>query len=105
MKIGAAIKQVRSKAGLKQKDLAERCGVTAAYLSQIERDVRTPSIELLEKIGSILGIPIPVVLFLGITEDDVASGKVSEFRILKPLVEKLMLDVFEADENSRPENT
>jgi len=40
------------------RDLAERVGLTASFLSQIERDLASPSIESLRKISDALEVPI-----------------------------------------------
>jgi transcriptional regulator with XRE-family HTH domain len=41
---GRAILARRERLGIQQKDLAERVGVSASYLSRIESDVETPGL-------------------------------------------------------------
>lgn len=41
---GTAIIAIRERLGIKQKDLAQRIGVSASYLSRIETGVETPGL-------------------------------------------------------------
>jgi transcriptional regulator with XRE-family HTH domain len=63
MDIGVKIKQQRKKMGLSLRDLAERVDLTASFLSQIERDIASPSIESLRKISQALNVPVFYFLF------------------------------------------
>lgn len=56
--IGPKIRQVRQNHDLTLAVLAERTGLTASYLSQIERDLIDPSIASLRKIALALDVPI-----------------------------------------------
>jgi transcriptional regulator with XRE-family HTH domain len=56
MEIGEKIKQLRTRRGLTQEELADRCELTKGYISQLERDLTSPSIatliDLLETLGT-----------------------------------------------------
>ncbi len=56
LKIGRAIRTLRVHKGSTQIDLAARAGITAAFLSLVERDRRNPSIKVLERIAAALNI-------------------------------------------------
>jgi|SRR5690606_9636651 len=57
--IGDKVKKFRIEKGLSLTELAERAGVAKSYLSSIERNIQSnPSIQFLEKIASVLNIPI-----------------------------------------------
>ncbi|MGD2206139.1 MAG: XRE family transcriptional regulator [Anaerolineae bacterium] len=58
MELGHRIRARRQELGLSLRDLAERVGLTASFLSQIERDLTSPSIESLRKISDALEVPI-----------------------------------------------
>ncbi|KAA3654778.1 MAG: XRE family transcriptional regulator [Chloroflexi bacterium] len=58
MKIGAKIKEQRNKMGLSLRDLAGKVDLTASFLSQIERDQASPSIDSLRKISQALNVPV-----------------------------------------------
>ncbi|RKX53808.1 MAG: cupin [Thermotoga sp.] len=50
MKIGEKLKRLRLSKGLTQEELAERTDLTKGFISQIERDKTSPSIETLQQI-------------------------------------------------------
>ncbi len=55
---GERIKKIRAEKGMTLKDLAEITGFTPSYISQIEREIRQPSLETLRKIASSLNVPL-----------------------------------------------
>ncbi len=94
MEIGQAIKTIRKSKGFKQKDLSERCEITQTYLSLIEHGKRNPNINLIEKISAILGVPVPVIYFQSLTENDVENSKKDVFRIVSPTINELINNIF-----------
>ena len=44
MEIGAKIKRLRLQRGLTQEELADRCELSKGFISQVERDLTSPSI-------------------------------------------------------------
>jgi transcriptional regulator with XRE-family HTH domain len=56
--IGQKIRELRMHRGMKLKELSEKVGVTASFLSQVERGVAVPSIGSLKKISDAFGISI-----------------------------------------------
>lgn len=55
MQIGKKIKKLRLKKGLTQEELGERTDLSKGYISQLERDLNSPSIETLFSILEVLG--------------------------------------------------
>ncbi|NLC68506.1 MAG: cupin domain-containing protein [Clostridiaceae bacterium] len=55
MKIGDKIKRLRLKNGLTQEELASRCELTKGFISQVERDLTSPSIATLIDMLDCLG--------------------------------------------------
>lgn len=55
MDIGNRIKQLRTKNSLTLEELASRCELTKGFLSQLERNLTSPSIQTLEDITEALG--------------------------------------------------
>ncbi|WDH76518.1 MULTISPECIES: XRE family transcriptional regulator [Exiguobacterium] len=55
MEVGQNIKRLRIKKGLTQEELAERTDLSKGYISQIERDLSSPSLETLFDLLSVLG--------------------------------------------------
>ncbi len=58
MQIGSKIKRMRLEYGLTQEELADRCELTKGYISQLERDLTSPSIATLQDILDCLGSSI-----------------------------------------------
>lgn len=58
MEIGQRIKQLRKKNNLTLEELASRCELTKGFLSQIERDLSSPSISTLNDIVEALGMTL-----------------------------------------------
>ena len=58
MDIGKRIKQLRIKNGLTLEELASRSELTKGFLSQLERNLTSPSISTLEDITEVLGISL-----------------------------------------------
>lgn len=100
MTTGQRIQQARKKAGLTQKELGEKLGVSVSFIAQYETDKRKPKKETLEKIAGALD-----VYYLDLYGDEeskeIASyvqagmklginAQIAEMRIdfLKPFIEK-----------------
>lgn len=61
--LGKCIQELRLRKGLSMSELAERSGVTKSYLNSLERGIKTnPSIQILEKITSVLEIELESLL-------------------------------------------
>jgi len=56
--IGLRIKKAREALGLTQELLAERVHLNVSYLSQIERGVKSPSLEVLERVATGVNLPL-----------------------------------------------
>lgn len=54
--ISENIKTLRKQLGWSQELLAEKTGVSAPYITQIEVGKRTPSLDMVEKLASALGV-------------------------------------------------
>ncbi|MDD4377628.1 MAG: cupin domain-containing protein [Eubacteriales bacterium] len=58
MDIGSKIKELRVVKGLTQEELADRAELSKGFISQVERDITSPSISTLEDILQCLGVTI-----------------------------------------------
>ncbi len=61
--IGEKIRSIRKDKGLTIVELSEKINVTSGYISQIERDLISPSLAVLKRLSNALDIPLSV-LFL-----------------------------------------
>lgn len=58
MTIGENIRQIRTDTGLTQTEVAERAGISQAYLSQIECDLRSMDVKQADRIAKALGVTL-----------------------------------------------
>ena len=56
IRIGAVVKECRESKGLTQERLAELINTSPGLISQIERDITLPSVQVLAKMIDVLGI-------------------------------------------------
>jgi len=55
--LGELLRAQRLAEGISLRDMAERAGVTGSYLSLLELDKRTPSIDVLAKLVDVYNLP------------------------------------------------
>jgi transcriptional regulator with XRE-family HTH domain len=60
--IGAGLRRARRRKGLTLREVATDAGVTESFLSQVERDVASPSIATLRRVAVALGLSIGEIL-------------------------------------------
>ena len=60
--IGKRIQSARKDAHMTQDDLADKCGCTSKYVSNIETGKKTPSLDLLTNISSALEVTVDSLL-------------------------------------------
>ena len=72
--IGDRVKKIRLERKLSLSELALKAGVAKSYLSSLERNLQTnPSIQFLEKIATVLGVPIDTIILEHPNKEDLDS--------------------------------
>jgi len=94
MNLGNTIKDIRKHKGYTQGDFALECGITQTYLSQIENNQKEPNLSVLKKIAEKLIVPLPILFFLSITEEDVQPEKKEIFNAISPTVKNIINEIF-----------
>jgi len=94
MNIGTVIKTQRKKQGLKQIELASKCGLSQSYLSSIEKGTKEPTLGVLKDIAKALSLPLPILIFYSLDINDVDEEKRSDFKSLQPYIKGMLDDVF-----------
>jgi XRE family transcriptional regulator, regulator of sulfur utilization len=98
MKIGQSIKTLRKDVSKqKQGEFAAAISISQTYLSQIENDLREPSTEVLLRIAKHVNIPLAILFWNGVTEEDVRPEKVQYFKDLKPTIDSMIFAIFKND--------
>lgn len=94
MNLGEVIKKLRKQTGVKQKDFASECGITPAYLSQIENNLKEPNLSTLRLIADRLNVPMPILLFLSLESNDIMPEKQEAYKLLEPSIKNLIGNFF-----------
>lgn len=62
-RLKTVLRELREKKGWSQAKLAEQVGVSDAYIAQLETGVRkNPSLDMLKRLASKLGVPVTELL-------------------------------------------
>ena len=94
MDLGATIKNLRKQRRQTQREFASQCGITQTYLSQIESNQKEPNLSTLKSISEQMNVPLPIMFFLSMTEDDIHPSKRKAFAIVNPSVKSLVNEFF-----------
>ncbi len=94
MDLGSIIKNIRKRKGQNQTEFAQNCGITQTYLSQIENNQKEPNLSTLKEISKNLDIPLPILFFLSLNEEDIPQEKRQAFEIVSPSVKSLINEFF-----------
>ncbi|MBA9074729.1 transcriptional regulator with XRE-family HTH domain [Flavobacterium gossypii] len=94
MDLGTVIKNIRKDRQQTQNELAANCDITQTYLSQIEGNKKEPNLSVLKKISACLDVPLPVLFFLSLNEQDIDPNKREAFKLLNLPLKNLVGDVF-----------
>lgn len=88
IKIGERLRDLRIKAGLKQPELAERCGWDSqSRISQYENNKREPNLSDLDKMAKAMGVSVSDILF-GEDEQPTSTGRIVAYDNAEELDEK-----------------
>ena len=97
MDLGSIIKNIRKRKWQSQTEFAQSCGITQTYLSQIENNQKEPNLSTLKDISKNLDIPLPILFFLSLNEEDIPQEKRKAFEIVSPSVKSLINEFFNAN--------
>jgi transcriptional regulator with XRE-family HTH domain len=100
MNIGKVIKSLRQEKGFTQMKLAKMCNITQTSLSQIESGSSRPSPQTLQSICKNLETPEPIMHLLSMEEKDVPVKKLDAYRLLFPVVQKLIGQILISGKNN-----
>lgn len=94
MNLGNIIKTIRKQRGLTQGEFAPLCGITQTYLSQIETNQKDPNLSVLKTIAEKLSVPLPIIFFLALNEEDIQPEKREIFASIGPGIKGIINDLF-----------
>jgi transcriptional regulator with XRE-family HTH domain len=73
MNYGKGMMVARTKAGMSKRQLAKMVGVDASFITHIETGRRKPSLDTMEKVAEVLGVPMPVLMLLSAEPNELAG--------------------------------
>lgn len=94
MDLGSAIKNARKQKHIKQNAFAELCDISPTYLSQIENNLKEPTLATLEVIAKKLEMPLPILFFMALDQKDISPEKQSAYKLLVPSVQSMVKEFF-----------
>ncbi|WP_417494640.1 helix-turn-helix transcriptional regulator [Maricaulis sp.] len=93
--ISEALRLLRVFHDLKQKELAEKLGVSNSYVSEIENGNRTPSLDVIERYAETFRIPVSSIMFfaenIGATQPSGRSASIGRTAIASKILDFLRL--------------
>lgn len=69
-KTAERIKRLRTEKGISREHLANTAGLNSSYLGMIERSLKCPTVDTLNKIAAALGIPLAELLTFEVPDED-----------------------------------
>ena len=99
--IGDVLKRTRIIYGYKASEMSLELGVSASYLSEIEKNKKQPSLELLQKYADIYGIRLSSLILLSENMDEAEkSGKGTAFvrNLMARLIQSMSASAGDSDE-------
>lgn len=91
MEIGTAIKTVRKKKKLSQKQVGEMAGISVNALSLIETNTTFPQKSTIKALADSLDVPVSYLLFFSINDEDVPQDKKEIFNTLHDAIKAVLL--------------
>ena len=79
--LGRRVKELRTRRGLTQADLAERAGISQTTLSRLEGGHQCPSLQGVATLAEALGVSLPTVV-------DFEGERVGEVDLIEALMER-----------------
>ena len=96
MNIGSAIKSIRTKLGMLQSELADKCEISQTALSQIETGKKRPNPRTLTKICSALDVPTSIIYIIAMEDIDVPVTKKAAYELVFPSIKALALQMVDS---------
>lgn len=95
--LNEALRLIRVFHDLKQVELAERLGVSKSHLSEIEKGVKTPSLDLIERYSETFHLPVSSIMFFAEELPNAKAGDRVRARIAGKVIDILRFVERKAD--------
>ena len=71
--LNRVLRLLRTYAGLKQVEAADKLGISQSYLSEVEKGTKVPTLEVIERYASIFEVPVSTIMLFSENFDDRSS--------------------------------
>ena len=88
IQVASAIRTLRQRNGMSQRQLAARMNVPRTYVSKIENEKATPTLSSMERLATALGVTVPDLLSGANSREDEIKSLMTD-----PFIAELMMDV------------
>lgn len=105
MKIGEILKKIRQIYSINAKDLAQDLNISPSYLSEIENNKKTPSLDLIEKYAENFDIKVSSIILMAEDMEKNKKLSMSEKFIQKRMINLLNKYAIERAENDEKKET
>ncbi|MCI2908891.1 helix-turn-helix domain-containing protein [Staphylococcus hominis] len=105
MKIGEILKKIRQIYSINAKDLAQDLNISPSYLSEIENNKKTPSLNLIEKYAEMFDIKVSSIILMAEDMEKNKKLSMSEKFIQKRMINLLNKYAIERAENDEKKET
>jgi len=95
--ISEALRLIRVFHDLKQVELAERLGISRSHISEIEKGIKTPSLDLVERYSQVFKMPVSAIMFFAEELPNAKSGDKVRAKIASKVIDILRFVERKAD--------
>ncbi|MEP3630562.1 MAG: helix-turn-helix transcriptional regulator [Hyphomicrobiales bacterium] len=88
--LSEALRLLRVYHDMKQKDLAEKLGLSSSHVSEIESGNKTPSLEVVQKYAALFKIPVSSIMFFSEQIEGVSKKSAIETRAKNAIASKII---------------
>lgn len=88
--LSEALRLLRVYHDLKQRELAEKLGISPSHVSELEKGNRTPSLEVIQKYSALFQIPASSIMFFSESIEDAQSGRGSADKAKAAIASKII---------------
>lgn len=87
--LGEALRLIRVYHGIKQRDLAEAIGLSPSYISEIEKEKKAASVDVIDKYAEYFDMPASAIMFFSENIHGARSGDAVRKNIAKKAISLL----------------
>ncbi|KQR75779.1 helix-turn-helix transcriptional regulator [Rhizobium sp. Leaf341] len=89
--LSEALRLIRVFHDLKQREAAEKLGISKSHLSEIESGNKTPSLEIIDRYAKTFGIPASSIMFFSENIEGAGKGEKAKTFIASKVINFLQL--------------